>query len=139
MAKKTKTTKKKTKITKSKPTALQTVKKQSLIEEIKPIKQVVPTTSVVKRLPVEICAEMFDLLQYAFQPEGFYDEDDEFFTDDRFLAMWKSFLICAGYFSEDEYWSALDKMPHDDKCEKCKAESEEEEKKIAEEKAKNVN
>lgn len=134
-----KTTKKTSKkISKAKPSALKTVKKPSLIEEIKITKPVAPKTSVVKRIPIELCMEMFDLLQYTFQPEGFYDDEDEFYADDRFLAMWKSYLIIAGFPSEDLYWQEVDALPVE-KCEKCKEDDEKEQKKLAEEKAKNVN
>lgn len=142
MAKKTtkkqsKQTKTATKVKSAKPT---TIKKPSLIEEVKEVsKHPKPqeTVAVIEKIPAEICEDMFYHLQDIFQSDGFYDEDGAFWTDDRFLAMWKTFLLFAGW-NEDEYWQVVENLPHE-KCADCKKEEEEEQEKLAKEKAKNVN
>ena len=137
----TKKTKKSTKVKSAKPTSLSIKKKPSLIEEVKEVsKHPKPqeTVAVIEKIPVEMCEDMFYHIQDIFQPDGFYDENEDFFTNDRFLAMWKTFLLFAGW-NENEYWELVDNMPHNEKCEQCKKEEEQEQEKLAKEKAKNVN
>lgn len=133
--------KKSTKTAAAKPTAIsKLVKKSSIIEEVKEAsKHTKPQAkvAVVEKIPVEICEDMFYHIQDIFQPDGFYDDNESFYTNDRFLAMWKTFLLFAGW-DENEYWELVDSMPHE-KCADCKKEEEQELEKLAKEKAKNVN
>jgi len=135
-----KATKKQTKKT---PTAKKpTQPKKSIIEVVKPEvveEQVLHSSeAVIERLPVQIVEEGFHLFTYAFQPDGMFEDDQgDFYTDPRFLAIWKTWLCICGW-DEDEYWAAIDDLPHE-KCEKCEAEEKEKQKQEAEAKAKNIN
>jgi len=128
-----KTTKSTKKITKS---AKKVMVKPSIIETIEP-KEMAPlqaTTATIEKLPWEIVNEGFNFFSYAFQPDGFEDESGNFIVDDRFTAIWKSFLCISGW-TEDQFWKETHEHP-DGECPECKAEREEKEKQA---KLKNVN
>jgi|SRR5579885_2788187 len=120
--KQTKTTSKKStkKITKS---ASKVLAKKSLIENLEPISMPVSqsTEAMVEKLPWDIVNEAFDLFSYAFQENGFEDEEGNYIVDDRFIAMWKSFLCISGW-NEDEFWEETHNSNH--QCPECKKEHE---------------
>lgn len=127
-------TMKKTKTTKK---VVYPIVKPSIIEDLSVYTE--PEVNIVDdgRVPFEVCDEMWSLLSYAFHPNGFEDENGEIHIDDRFTALWKTFLLFAGY-TEEEYWEIVDSMPHE-KCEKCQKEDEERVAKEKEDAAKNAN
>ena len=68
--------------------------------------------TLIQKVEFEAVDEVFNALDFAFHPEGFEDDPDE-----RFLALWRLFLISAGW-CEDDYWMELEYRHH--KCDKCK-------------------
>jgi hypothetical protein len=47
---------------------------------------------------------VFDVLHYAFHPEGYTEEEG---LDNRMLALWNMFLCSVGW-TEEEYWETLE-------------------------------
>lgn len=128
--KQTKTTSKKAtkKITKSASKIL--TKKASIIEDLEPIQmqmqiQKSGSESINEKISWDIVNEAFSLFSDAFQPDGFEDEEGNYIVNDKFIAVWKNFLLISGW-TEDEFWD----YTHDagGECPECKKEKEEQEK-----------
>lgn len=73
--------------------------------------------TIIQKIPFEGVDAVFDSLHFAFHPDGFDDVE----LDDRLAALWKLFLVSAGW-TEDEFWAEWDFRSENHVCDKCKAE-----------------
>jgi len=65
---------------------------------------------IMLKLDFDEVEHVFYALHSAFHPEGFFDDPDAI-VDDRFMALWHSFLIMAGW-TEDEFWIVNKEQQH---------------------------
>lgn len=73
----------------------------------------------IQKMDFEHVDSVFDVLCHVFHPEGVGNND----PDERFLALWKMFLVSVGW-NEDDYWEEVDFRKDDCICPKCKEEQE---------------
>lgn len=71
--------------------------------------------TLIQKADWEAVNSVFDALDYAFHPNGLDDED----PDERFMSLWKLFLITTGW-AEDDYWTELEIRCQNHKCDKCR-------------------
>lgn len=71
------------------------------------------TMTLVQKADFEAVDNVFEALDMVFHPDGIDDEPDE-----RFLALWRLFLVSVGWI-EDDFWFELD-FRRNHKCDKCK-------------------
>jgi hypothetical protein len=69
--------------------------------------------TLVQKAEFEAVNAVFDALDFAFHPNGF-DED----PDERFLSLWRLFLVCSGWI-ESDYWAECEFRAANHKCPQC--------------------
>jgi hypothetical protein len=77
--------------------------------------------AIISKVPFDDVEHVFHATHSAFHAEGFFNDLDAE-VDDRFLAIWHTFLLLAGW-TEDEFWEANENQAHT--CPECAKEMEE--------------
>ena len=70
--------------------------------------------TLIQKAEFEAVDAVFEALDFAFHPNGFEDDPDE-----RFLSLWRLFLVSAGWI-ESDYWMECEFRASHHKCDKCK-------------------